>query len=477
MDTIRAKVCIIGAGSAGMGAAYALRGLGKNLVIVEKYTNLGGTAVNAWVETWINGINLPYMLEIFDILISKGYITTEDVANSWIGKQFARNKFCKESIYIPRKILADKYALDMDIAGVQVMNDSIFVYATKDEYDLGKINSIVVRKKDKQIRILADFFIDSSGSGILCRNVNNIPGKDYLFGEDGYDLFQEDLAPNNPNAEGYVMNEPSLLYKVGRGTKEFDKVIELSSQVMPSNITTDGYIDDYYDWKSPGWLNPMTGLGVTGKEALDDEDGVYRHLSEIVQFQHWILIKKGMINNADKDFWEGYCPKRQNAYVHLGEWAPMLGIRESYRIVCERMLTQQDLSIKIHSQHLQDFIACGSHSIDMHINGNIDRNKINDFNKNKLQPGGIPFDCIRPKKLSNVLIACKAYGASHIALSCRRTNKEMAQLGWAAGHATVICLSEHYDAYSKISNSREMLQELQNRIKLKENVEKMEELM
>lgn len=477
MEYIKTKVCIIGAGSAGMGAAYALRNLGKDLVVVEKFSELGGTVVNAWVETWINGINLPYILEAFNILIDKGYIITEDVKNSWVGKQFAKNKNCRESIYIPRKILAVKYMSDMNAAGVLIMNNSTFVNAIKDKDELERVNSVVVQQNNKMICITADYFIDSSGSGILCRSINSILGKDFLIGEDSYNQYQESLAPLNPNSNGYILNEPSLLYMVGQGKKEQSKVLEFSSQILPSQISTDGYIDDYYSWKSPGWLNPMTGLGGTGKEALDNEDGLYRKFSETAQFQHWALVKKGMETNADKDFWKGYCPKRQRNYIHLGQWAPMLGIRESYRIVCERMLTQQDLTVQIDARNLQDYIACGSHCVDMHINGNIDRNKINDFNKNQLKPGGIPFDCIRPKHLSNVLIACKAYGASHIALSCRRTNKEMAQLGWAAGHATMICLEEHYDKYSEISSCHQKLQELQTRIKLKESVEKMEELM
>lgn len=64
------NVCIIGAGTAGIGAAYALAnynlsdGEKMNVILVEPYPILGGTAVNAWVQTWIEGINPPYLEKI-----------------------------------------------------------------------------------------------------------------------------------------------------------------------------------------------------------------------------------------------------------------------------------------------------------------------------------------------------------------------------------------------------------------------------
>lgn len=60
----KCDICIVGAGTAGMAAAYALMGSNYKVIIVEKSSNPGGTAVNAWVETWIPGINPPFLKEI-----------------------------------------------------------------------------------------------------------------------------------------------------------------------------------------------------------------------------------------------------------------------------------------------------------------------------------------------------------------------------------------------------------------------------
>jgi hypothetical protein len=476
METVKAKVCIIGAGSAGMGAGYALRDLKDELVIIEKYDKLGGTAVNAWVETWINGINLPYLLELFEDLIKQGYTSPEEVESSWLGKKFNKNKMSSDSIYIPRCLLAEKYHEDMTTAGVRIFNNHVFKSASSKIDDKTKkkiVSSIQVEGKSGFKTIEADYFIDCSGSGILCRSI----GIDYLYGEDCKTAFEheESLAPSNPNKDN--MNEPSLFYKVGKGGMEREEVLNLNMDLIPSEVTTDGYIEDYNGDKSPYWLNPMTGFGGAemGKEALNDEDKLYGIFSGETQYKHWALVKKMINEHKNEDTCEGYCPKRQKDYVHQGEYAPMLGIRESYRIRCEYMLTQTDLTTLISSKELKDYIACGSHTVDMHITGNICKCAIEKFNENDLRPGGIPFNCIRPVNLANVLIACKAFGASHIALACRRTNKDMAQLGWAAGHATALCIENNLSDYEDIAKTK--IIELQERIKLKESVEKMESLL
>lgn len=96
-------------------------------------------------------------------------------------------------------------------------------------------------------------------------------------------------------------------------------------------------------------------------------------------------------------------------YRYTGNYAPMLGIRESYRINCDVMLTQNDLTEKINSQQLKRYIACGSHPVDLHVRGNIHGWELCNFNQTKAQPSGIPYDCLIPKRFDNVLIACRAY--------------------------------------------------------------------
>lgn len=58
-----------------MAAAYALKYLGDDLIIVEQQPKLGGTATQAWVQQWIEGINPPYFATLFkELEAQEGYL-------------------------------------------------------------------------------------------------------------------------------------------------------------------------------------------------------------------------------------------------------------------------------------------------------------------------------------------------------------------------------------------------------------------
>ena len=58
-------------------------------------------------------------------------------------------------------------------------------------------------------------------------------------------------------------------------------------------------------------------------------------------------------------------------------------------------------------------------------------------------PNGVPYEALIPKCYTNSLVACRAYGASHIALSSIRLVKTMMDLGHSAGVAIKqLCYSD-----------------------------------
>ena len=66
------------------------------------------------------------------------------------------------------------------------------------------------------------------------------------------------------------------------------------------------------------------------------------------------------------------------------------------------------------------------------------------------------------------MIACRAYGASHIALAARRLNKDMAQLGWAAGFAVRECMEGNLDDVRLVD-----VTQIQKKSGFKENVQRL----
>jgi len=110
-------------------------------------------------------------------------------------------------------------------------------------------------------------------------------------------------------------------------------------------------------------------------------------------------------------------------------YAPMLGIRESYRLVAEYVLTQHDLMATLAKQTHPDIIAVADHAMDVHGGGS------RHVGGELKGPYGIPYRCLIPKGMTNLLAACRGAGFSHIAASSCRLNRTMTGIGHAAGLA------------------------------------------
>lgn len=442
-------ICIVGAGTAGMAAAYALADQkAGRVILVDDNEKLGGTAVCSWVGTWIEGITPPYLQKI---MREKFRISQKQIDDAILPAAYGSKG---GNFYMEADALASRYETDMEKA------ENIRVFT---EWKLEAITRLGVSSKDpvrmdiqeielkhrrsgEVLRISASYFIDSTGDGVLCRLACPVEGEDYYLGEDPYERFEESLMKGNKKpADRTALNEPSLFYKIDKEAEDdrhlLDQVktvtIEPNGEVAhPSYLTPDGYANKAF-------LNPMTGFGLSGYDVIvTPPDELYRTAVSRIE-EHWKYIKLSLQKDAGKhkdcDFFHGYLYE-QRTWNYTKRYASKLGIRESYRIACDYMMRQGDLTRLIDPDHLDRFIACGSHSIDFHVYGTLERQRVVDYNRSVV-PSGISYASLCPRKLANTLIACRAYGASHIALAARRVNKDMAQIGWAAGHAIRQCLS------------------------------------
>lgn len=455
------NVVIIGGGTAGVAAAYALAQLNGDykIALVEKQEILGGTAVNGLVYDWIQGINPPYFEKICyelgkkdwckiykrsdknSALVLESCVSTEDLKYTWLGRRFyedaAEGNFSNDEGHIffePWK-LAEKYESDLISCGkIDILKG--FSFCSANSMD-GNVKEIVVKKGQEVRHIIADFFIDCSADGVLCRYVNGEEGKDYYIGLDRRETYDEDvLIENDPSYDTYKMEAliaPSLFFEIVPESEGKDSsLINTDREAADKEgVSAEGYAFKYVGSTSIRTCNPMGGLGISGEAVLqyDDTEALRKAFIERVP-AYWELVK-------DKSWAKGWAPRR---------YAKMPGIRETYRIECEKMLTLSDLEQnvfeRIKAGEGEDIIAVGSHPVDSHGTIGCSGNALNEFNDKRLKPYGISYYSLVPKKLNNVWIACRAFGASHLALSSARINKVMAQLGWAAGNAARYCLEK-----------------------------------
>lgn len=458
-------IVVIGAGAGAIGEAYALKDLGKHVLIIDEQPYIGGTHVNAWVNVHAATPAPPFLEKVVEDMMDKivyldvGYQNIKDASKldykmSLLHEKFVNPKYIdcnwqEISIGFNPNDMREKYMKDLTANGnISMKFNTRFKRIEKEFVDsLGRkyIQKIVVENLLTKIEeiIEAAVFLDCSGDSVLIRAVDgNTLGTDYFLGIDRKNKFGNGTEPNNLNDTDVetALNCPTLMYAVDYSCED---------RMLPEAKYTDNGLL-YEDVYNNIYVNTISYLWVEGADALKSKEWTYNYMCGELP-RHWNTIKNG--SNERFANWDLKA-------MRFAGVAPMLGVRETYRTFCERMLTESDLYIRISTtnmvegDNLNKKIAVGNHSVDIHYvvkdspkSGvqNIDTQKINA----DLRPYGVPYGCLIPKGLSNVLVASRGAGLSHIAAASFRLNKDIMQLGWAAGKAASLYIDNEFKGGTK----------------------------
>ena len=129
-------------------------------------------------------------------------------------------------------------------------------------------------------------------------------------------------------------------------------------------------------------------------------------------------------------------PGFENSY--LEETGIQVGIRETRRIIGEYQMTGRDV---LHAQKFPDVIARGAYPIDLHSP---------DFSGGgvvglQLKPGqsyDVPYRCLVPMTIDNLLLSGRCISVSHVALGSVRIMPIASATGQAAGAAAALCVQK-----------------------------------
>jgi len=481
MNTKEYDVIIVGGGTGGVCAAAALAGTEYKVAVIEANSALGGTTTEGGVSTWIEGVNLDFHREMFTHLKDTGNAEGE-LENSWLPSKFS-GKTSNILKMNPLKIVEYYKEYFEKASNIEVYYNSSFEAVKK--MDSNAITEISVSVKGEECLLSAAFFIDASGDGALCRSAGEylgLPNESvYYIGRDAKSKFKECLAMSKDDP--HQLNEPSLFFELVNSevdnriysdittvyatcaNKKIDDNVFLDDDkfgrnygnqtldeiqiVRPAYINPDGYVDVLKkDGNKIFFCNPMCGAGVSGNDYLSCSEERRYELMKNRTSEYWKFIKYSLLlakRRGESGQWNGSGWYVSNCQFNMtGNFAPMCGVRESYRIRCQYMLSQNDLTSDVRQcKELKEerFIAIGSHNVDMHNQTGL--SGIGEFNQSLLKPYGIKYDSLVPSFLSNTLIGCKAFGASQIAVSSARVVKTISQLGWACGNALKLCLDEN----------------------------------
>jgi hypothetical protein len=134
------------------------------------------------------------------------------------------------------------------------------------------------------------------------------------------------------------------------------------------------------------------------------------------------------------DFFRNYIKGFATAY--LEEIAPMIGVRESRRILGEYVLTGDDVRT---GREFADGVAMGAYHIDVH------RPDGTGFDSQPTLPYDIPYRCLLVRDVQNLLVAGKCVSATHEAIASTRVIPICMAEGQAAGIAAAMSLQSNVE--------------------------------
>ncbi len=250
-------------------------------------------------------------------------------------------------------------------------------------------------------RIRAKVFIDSTGEVWLARAI----GCETVLGVDPRSRFNEPSPPE----EGFVqLNAITRCYMIVPERRAEREPAPRRRSSFPCGVRhrLDGRrADGQHDADAAG----------KGPLRLSYEECMRRSEQIVRVYWHWL---------QQVPEFQGY---------ELAEIAPMLGIRESHRLVARYVLNEHDVTAGLPNQQHPDIIAVADHPCDIHGAGG-GLVAVN-------TAYGIPYRCLIPAGAwENLLVACRGAGFSKIAASSVRLQRTMIQLGHAAGMAAAMAV-------------------------------------
>lgn len=452
---LQADFVVVGGGSGGFGAALAAARAGLDVVVVEKSPTIGGNANRCGVNNWeavAGATGFPFeiyrRLKRFPLAIAisgygrhflwdgreaypggervvvpgRGYKDTlvrHGAPSLREGEVYAKNHIFGV-VFEPAVYEAVLYQMLGETGRCRVLTN-----ATVEDL---VVEEGVVRRLDlshaaghRGATVTGRYFLDGTGDGDLCR----VAGCELVTGQEARATYGEPSAPEEATDR---VNASTLMFRV---TPAAGAAVE----PLPPEVSTDCWWAERFPAVScvhfpNGDVNVNMLPTMEGREYLElGHDAAYEESRRRV-YATWHYM--------------------QSEYVEFRRFrmhsiAPSIGVRESYRVLTDYVLTEHDVRSGVSQSHHPDVIAIADHALDRHgVSGGA---------KELVEPFGIPYRVLLPKGFSNLAVACRAAGFSSIAASSCRLSRTMMQLGQAAGTAVAVA-AEKSHALAAVSPQR-----------------------
>lgn len=422
------RVVIVGGGTAGVIAALAAAENGATVTLIEKNGFLGGVAtfgipflafIDGSGRRVVGGIAQKLVERLMALDASPGHVG----GAYWAG--LGRNQQFHLTPYDPEGY---KYVvLQMtDEAGIKLQLHSQFI--SVEQRQDGCISAVTVAGKDGLTRIEADIVIDTSGDADVARRA----GCSFRMG--GPDGAMQNVSGifilSDVSAEQAV-----AALQAGQQIRGWD---HWHTRVVTGKLTDGANGINHFAGLMTPWgdectcaftavacrrnvysLNISRTIGINGCLAAD------LNQAEVMQRLQMYDLYKAM---------RAHVPGFEQA--NLIATSPMVGIRESANIEGAYVLTKDDVLL---GRDHDDNIARGCYPIDIHdpAGGHTTFAFIRDGGSY-----GIPYRCLLPDRVANLLVAGRCLSSSHEAHGSARIMATAMATGEAAGTAAALALAD-----------------------------------
>jgi len=426
------KVVVVGGGAAGLGAAISAAKSGAQVILIETQGSVGGELLSGMPILGVyDTMGRPCTGGVIDELLE---ICRE--LNGYIGPVCDWRTVCglcvdpcMLTLAIAR--LLGKYSIKV------LLNTTVRKVETED----GRINKIVAVTRTRQIEMTCSCLIDTTGGGHIVK----LAGGDVVEGStDG--AFQ-------PVSLIFRMTGVNFEHLMNFATEHSDEILlaendalgvdsksairklreaglpyfalSAHGQTLASAISRGEMFETTAVFITPASLSKQeVCLNVTRVADIDPRDPLA--ISEaMIELSQQVEMSRGFLKQSVPGF--------ENAEIsHI---AYRVGVRETGRIVGDYTLTQEEV---VEGKDHPNSVARGAHHVDIHGSGKDQiRIPVND--------GGsyaIPFACLLPVGLKNVLVAGRCLSADRGANGSARVMGTCLATGQAVGAAAAIMQRE-----------------------------------
>ncbi len=415
-------VVVVGAGPAGIGAAVAAARNGAKTLVFEAHGCIGGMGTSGMVSPFMTSYDAPcenmIIRGVFEELVNRmveigGAVDPKGVRNEQPYASYFHIGHNNVTPFDPHafKLIGMRMLRE---SGAELLLQTQFVNVIKDG---DRITGVVINNKDGLSVIEAKIVIDCSGDADVAARA----GVNYIMGneEDG-NLQPASMFMRIADVDMDVVNA---------------HMAEHSDEIRPFFGPFSWIIKEFPE----DWDNFPRGEICIFADVTPGEFSINcSRILDIDATKAEHVTRATMIGQEQCQhifqFMKKHAPGFENSRIIAT--ADAIGIRETRHIEGEYKLTGDEVAAcKVH----EDAIACMATNMDTH---------------NKDNPGGsffipkngpffsVPYLCLVPKGISNLLVAGRAISADAIAGSAIRMMPSCMAFGQAAGTAAAMCAAQ-----------------------------------